>query len=167
MVELNLHIRPAENNDYSGLLEIYKELDEYHQIEHPEIFERIQEENRSKEYISYLVESKTSLLLVALIEDEIIGFAEGYIKENSSFPVFKKREWFQLDNIAIKNKYQGEGFGRKLFQAIEHWATGQRLKRIELNVYSFNQGATRFYEQLGFHELCKSYFLTIDKNNAV
>ncbi|WP_459930241.1 GNAT family N-acetyltransferase [Desulfosporosinus burensis] len=50
----------------------------------------------------------------------------------------KKREWIQLDGIAVKGEYQNHNIGSLLLNKVVEWAKSKEINRIELKVYAFN-----------------------------
>ena len=160
---MNIEIRTAVMADYEALCLIYEELDEYHRVNHPELFIKPEDHARAKEYIANIVDDENSALFVAEAEGQVLGFAECYIQESSSFPVIKKRQWVQLDNIAVKKAYQNEHIGSMLLDRVVAWTKAKEIERIELKVYTFNTKASGFYTGKGFAELNKTMYLNLDK----
>ena len=78
--------------------------------------------------------------------DELIGVSMGYVKH-----WYKGTEYF-IEELCIRNDYQGKGYGRLLFELI-----GEKLKEHNLNTIFLmtdrNQPAYRFYQRLEFREL--------------
>lgn len=161
VINVKINIRDAVINDYEELCEIYSELDELHRINHPELFVKPEGYTRAKEYISELINDESKKLLVAEADSGIIGFAECYIVKSSSFPVVKKREWVQLDSIAVKGEYQNSHIGSLLLEKVIEWSKSKDINRIELKVYSFNENAGEFYARRGFMELNKTMYINL------
>jgi len=158
---MNVKIREAIINDYKDLCELYVELDEHHRLNHPELFIKPDDSPRAEEYISEIIDDDNKILFIAELESKIIGFAECYILKSSSFPVIKKREWIQLDNIAVKRDYKNHKIGSLLLEKVIEWAKFKEINRIELKVYSFNKNAIEFYSKKGFKDLSKTMYLDI------
>ncbi|HYF81953.1 MAG TPA: GNAT family N-acetyltransferase [Clostridia bacterium] len=158
---MEIKIREAIIDDYEDLCKIYAELDEHHRLNHPELFIKPDDYARAKEYISEIIDDINKALFVAELGSEIIGFAECYILKSSSFPVIKKREWIQLDNIAVRRNYQNCHIGSLLLQKVVEWAKFKEIDRVELKVYSFNKNAIEFYSGKGFKELNKTMYLNL------
>ncbi|MDY0235983.1 MAG: GNAT family N-acetyltransferase [Gudongella sp.] len=159
---MDILIRKAILNDYEELCLIYKEIDELHRLNHPELFIEANDYSRAKEYISEIINDDSKALFVAETESKIVGFAECLILKSSSFPVIKKREWLQLDNIAVKRDYQNQNIGTMLFNIIIKWGRDQGINRIELKVYSFNTNAISFYKKNGFKDLNRTMYLNLE-----
>ena len=158
---MDIKIREVVINDYEDLCDIYAELDERHRVNHPELFIKPEGYARAKEYISEIIEDNNKALFVAEIQSKIIGFSECYILKSSNFPVLKKREWIQLDNIAVKRDYQNCHVGSLLLNRVVQWAKAKEISRIELKVYSFNKNAIEFYLGKNFKELNKTMYIDV------
>ena len=158
---MDINIREAVINDYESLCEVYAELDEHHRLSHPELFIKPDDYARAKEYISEAINDSNKALFVAVVNSKVVAFAESYIQKSSNFPVIKKREWVQLDNIAVKREYQNYHIGSLLLKRVVEWAKSKQINRIELKVYSFNNGAIEFYSGKGFKDLNKTMYLNL------
>jgi ribosomal protein S18 acetylase RimI-like enzyme len=154
-------IREAVINDYEDLCEVYAELDEQHRLNHPELFMQPEDYGRAKEYISEIINDRNKGLFVADVDSKVVAFAECYIQKSTNFLVFKKREWVQLDGIAVKREYQDCHIGSMLLRKVAEWANSKEVKRIELKVYSFNKSADEFYSRKGFTNLSKIMYLDL------
>ncbi len=158
---MEIKIREAVIDDYEDLCKIYGELDEHHRLNHPELFIKPEDYARAKEYISEIIDDDDKALFVAEVQSKIIGFAECYIVKSSNFPVVKKREWIQLDSIAVKRDYHNCHIGSLLLEKVIQWAKFKEIKRVELKVYSFNINAIEFYLGKGFKEINRGMFLNL------
>ncbi|HBV87907.1 MAG TPA: GNAT family N-acetyltransferase [Desulfosporosinus sp.] len=158
---MDVTIRKAVISDYESLCEIYVEIDEQHRINHPELFIKPDEYARAKEYIQEMINDSNKALFVADVDSKVVAFAECYIQQSSNFPVIKKREWVQLDGIAVKKEYQNRHIGSLLLEKITEWANSKDIQRIELKVYSFNKNAEDFYSEKGFQVLSKVMYMDL------
>jgi putative acetyltransferase len=57
-----------------------------------------------------------------------------------------------LGGVAIHPDFGGQGFGKKMMQAIITLGKTQGLKRIELSTATINERAIRLYESCGFEK---------------
>ena len=53
--------------------------------------------------------------------------------------------------IGILEKYNGKGYGKRLFQKAEEWAKEKEIKRLELTVMTHNKRALWLYSSVGFN----------------
>ncbi|NMA67940.1 MAG: GNAT family N-acetyltransferase [Desulfitobacterium sp.] len=158
---MNIQLRKAKIEDYEALCDIYWELDTLHIENHPELFVKPKDYPRAKKYIAEIIQDQDQALIVATKDSMIVGFVESHVLKSSSFPVFKKREWVQINSLVVKKEYQGNQIGSLLLQEVSKWTKGKNINRIELDVYTFNQKALEFYLKNGFKEISKQLYLEL------
>lgn len=86
-------------------------------------------------------------IYVAEEDGKIVGFITGEI--------FKKKVWYtvqlgSINNLYIIEKYRNNGIGKKLMQTMINALKEKGITNIELNTFSSNVDAIKFYEKLGF-----------------
>lgn len=158
-----MNIRKARLDDYAGILELYAELDELHQSNHSELFRPPEGASRPLDYIADLVNAHDKALFIAEENSEIMGLAECLVMRSPNFPVIKRREWVQLDSIAVKQDYQHKNIGSSLLKEVIQWAESKNIERIELKVYSFNTNALEFYSRNDFKDLARTMYLNLEE----
>jgi diamine N-acetyltransferase len=156
---MNIKTREAKVTDFHQMIEIYKELDEIHTLEHPEMFIEPEGDVRPLEYIQDQVDADDKYLVLAELNNQIIGFAECVVMESSSFPVLKKRKWVELNSLVVLKEYQSKGVGKILLNCVTKWSREKGINRIELKVFTFNSSASEFYFKAGFKTLYSKMYL--------
>jgi ribosomal protein S18 acetylase RimI-like enzyme len=58
--------------------------------------------------------------------------------------------WLILEHVAVAPSFQRQGVGTALMKALFVEASARKIDRIELEVWSFNGQAQRFFAQHGF-----------------
>ena len=156
---MNIDTREAKVTDFHQMLEIYKELDEIHRVEYPEIFIEPEGGPRPLEYIQDQIEDDDKYLVLAELDSLIIGFAECAVMESSTFPVMKKRKWVELNSIVVLKDYQSKGVGKILLNCVSEWSRKKEINRIELKVFNFNSSASEFYLKADFKTMYSKMYL--------
>jgi diamine N-acetyltransferase len=156
---MDIKIRKARITDFQQMIDIYKELDEIHRLEHPELFIEPEGEARPLEYIQKQIDDEGNFLVVAEIANHLVGFAECAVMESSTFPVIKKRKWVELNSLVVLKAYQGKGIGKRLLDRIVKWGIEKGINRIELKVFTFNSSAKDFYAKEGFIDLYNRMYI--------
>lgn len=105
-----------------------------------------------------LIENDDNCALVALVNDEIVGYIYGYITHNDSTYI---NDVAYLDAMFVDIKYRKNGIGRSLVQEFKKWAKDKGAKYIELKVCSNNIDAVNLYEKENFLEIKKIMSLEI------
>ena len=57
-----------------------------------------------------------------------------------------------VEDVVVTPAFRGQGVGRALLEALESWAAGNGLLRLQLLAERGNTGAQRFYGALGWQE---------------
>lgn len=127
--------------EYVILEDKNEHLDEVSQLLHKYLHRYISEE-ALKEDIEYCFEK--GHVLGAYHEDRLIGAVVG-----TNTPFFDK---FHIGHIAVKEKFQGIGIGRKLTDMIIPEGKGAT---VHLNIG--NPGVEKFYEKMGFEHTHRRY----------
>ena len=96
-------------------------------------------------------------LIVADISGNVIGYAKIEIAKYP--PVFEKKQYGMISDIAVSKKYRRRGIGHALFNESVKWFSELKIKRIELRVSNANDVAQGFWEKMGF----KPYMTTLYK----
>ncbi len=86
---------------------------------------------------------KGGYIFFALKDNEVVG----------TCALFKKHESFELAKMAVTDKYQGLGIGKKLLIASIEKAQRAGVKYIELVTHKKLGPAIHLYKKLGFKEI--------------
>jgi len=137
-------IRRAELRDSRSLLSMKKRLDRETTSMLYEPGERRLTDGDQLEQIRSLLRSSNSLMLVAEMDGEVVGYLEatgGKVRRNQHTIYIV---------VGILEVCTGQGLGRRLFQEMFEWAARRQVLRAELTVQASNQRAYRLYRSLGF-----------------
>ncbi len=146
---MQITVRRATMADYERLCELYRQVDAIHVAAWPDLY-RMAEPPRERAHIQEKLEGEASTILVAEAEGEIAGFAEVIVRETPPVTVLAPRRFAVVDTLGVDEKYRRAGVGRALMEQAEQFAREHGARDVELSVYRFNQGAVRFYEEMGY-----------------
>ena len=136
-------IRIANDNDIdNNLLKLYIEGFNMHYEKRKDIFIKKTNEELKKDLINVL-KSREKIILVIEVDNIIIGYVK--FKYN-----IKTTRSIWIDEIIIDKDYQKKGYGKMLITEVTKFAEKNNYQRIELNCWSFNKDALKFYEKIGF-----------------
>ncbi len=155
-------IRDAISSDFEVISKIYEQVDALHRGEHPNMFREPSIIGRPTEYLQALLDGDNSKLVVAILNNEVVGFSESYIMEAPDFPVIQPRKWLLIDSIAVDENIHRSGAGQSMLNYLVDWSKSRNVFEIQLKVYSFNEGAIKFYEKNEFKELSKTLSLKLE-----
>jgi ribosomal protein S18 acetylase RimI-like enzyme len=95
-----------------------------------------------------LMKSGDAELLVAQINDEIVG--SGYAKILSGEPYQSFERYAYLGFMYVKPAYRGLGINNLIIENLKSWAKTKNLSEIRLEVYNGNEPAIKAYQKAGF-----------------
>lgn len=72
-----------------------------------------------------------------------------YNQYNETYDRYSKRI-YSIDELMVSPDFQNKGIGKKIIDFIKHDAIEKGFTIIELDVYSFNEKAIKFYQNVGF-----------------
>lgn len=138
---MNLVFRKALEGDVSGLDMVMQVISD-----EPGDFDKM------RGLIKSLEKDTQKYLLIAEDKEsgEIVGSLLGVVFEDICKDC---RPILLVENVAVLEKYQGLGIGRKMFEEIERWGREQNCHYEILVSGMGRMGAHQFYQALGFEEV--------------
>ncbi|WP_019914944.1 GNAT family N-acetyltransferase [Paenibacillus sp. HW567] len=100
---------------------------------------------RSRE--DYLLHTPPGSQLVALQDEELCG----YVGFGSPSGMESNRHVCEI-NIAVHPRFQRQGIGGRLMEAVKSHAAQHAIRKLRLRVLSCNEPALSFYRKCGFQE---------------
>ncbi|VAW47608.1 hypothetical protein MNBD_GAMMA02-1206 [hydrothermal vent metagenome] len=140
-----MKIRLANQNDLATLLDFEQKIIA---TERPMDSTLVQDSTISYYPIRDYIDDKETEVLVAQINDQIVGSVYGQIKPRKDF--FQTTHLGYIGFMYVKKSYRGQGVSQALIEAITAWFHQQGINEIILHVYSKNPRAIRAYEKVGF-----------------
>lgn len=143
-----MKIQKASTKDFLGIHNIFQEVHDHHRIGTINTFKNI-DPFTEEEFINVLKEKNTFLLVAK--ERKIMGFLLATIDEKEGRHTISKKS-FLISTLGIKKEFQNKGIGTELIKEAKKLAKENNCDNINLNVWSFNEHAIRFYKHNGFKE---------------
>jgi GNAT superfamily N-acetyltransferase len=134
-----LEIRSATEDDVPLILSLIRELAEYERLSH----EVVATEEALRD--SLFGERPVAEVLICHLGDEPVGFALFL----HNFSTFLGRPGIYLEDLYVKPKYRGMGFGRALLVHLAKLARERGCGRLEWSVLDWNEPAIGFYRSIG------------------
>lgn len=97
--------------------------------------------------LAYWKQLKNRTILLCILNGTFAGYAVIHGYKHS------KAKHVASVHLAVKEEHQRKGIGSALMKAVEDWANGRNISRIELSVMEHNVAALQLFKKLGFeHE---------------
>lgn len=142
-------VRYAKSEDITRINEIVNEVNELHVKGRPDIFKSGLGDAMIG-YLTDLLTAKDKSLFVSADGEDILGFAAVSYYTIPESPFSCCRNYCEITEFGIASKYQHRGVSSELMKFIQDEAAKRDIRRIELNVWEFNEDAIAFYEKMGF-----------------
>jgi len=97
----------------------------------------------TKKQILHTLEAKNSLVIVADVAEEIVGFIAAS-KADDIVDVFI---------VVVAEPYKEKGLGSRLMEYLITWAKAQEMREIILETRRSNHAALALYERVGFEQV--------------
>ena len=142
-------VRFAEEKDLDRINELRRQVSALHAAGRPDIFKPgFCQELRDR--AGELLRDEQSDILVAERDGVIRGMAsvEYLIRPESAY--CRERKIYHVVEFGVDEAYRRRGEGRELLEFMRKDAQKRGFSRMELDAWTFNQGALDFYEAVGF-----------------
>ena len=127
-------IRFAKENELARVNELRKQVNDLHVEGKPE---KIWEDPEQK-------------IVVAELNGVICGFAVLHHIHRPESPFMQERDFMDVDEFCVDKEYRRQGIATEMISFIRNYTKEKGIKRLELNMWEFNQDALAFYEAVGF-----------------
>lgn len=142
-------IREMNLNDYEDVRILVKQIHELHLSNRPDIYN--DGESFPKEYFEKVLNDANNLNYVYIENKKIVGVLIAAIQHTNPLPIIKPRTFYFIENIVVDKNHRRKGIAKKLFSYLTLKAKENNIDSIELNVWSFNTEAIKFYESMGMN----------------
>jgi GNAT superfamily N-acetyltransferase len=132
-------IKKATINDIHHIIELIKEIAEYEKLSN-------QVETTPEKIKQYLFSPNPfAHCYLGFENQELVGFSLYFF----NFSTFVSKPGIYLEDLFVKEKYRGKGYGKKLLLNLINIANQNNFGRLEWSVLNWNQPAIEFYKSLG------------------
>ena len=142
-------IREMNLNDYEDVRILVKQIHELHLSNRPDIYN--DGESFPKEYFEKVLSDANNLNYVYVKSKKIVGVLNATLQHTNPLPIIKPRTYYFIENIVVDKNHRRKGIAKKLFSYLTLKAKENNIDSIELNVWSFNTEAIKFYESMGMN----------------
>ncbi len=142
-------VRFGTADDVEAVNALRRQVNDLHVAGMPAVFkDGFSEELRNYAY-TFVTEPAKSLV-VSERDGKIVGFAMLNRIVKGETPYTFARDFLDIDEFGVDESHRREGIGSEMIAFIREFAKESGFDRIELNMWTFNEGALEFYEAVGF-----------------
>ena len=100
-----------------------------------------------KNYFKELIEN--NFVVVAIINNEIVGYLAGSINEKGSY---EEIQYGEVNNMFIKSECRGYGLGKMLINEFKKYCSSNSINNLIVTASAKNVNAIEFYKKNGFDD---------------
>jgi len=143
-----MKIRNAIENDIPGILALLKQVGKVHSDLRPDIFPAGALKYDDAALLE-LLQDAARPIFIAEVDSSVAGycFCQHKVIEESALSV--GRQEIYIDDLCVDENHRRLGLARALYNHVLAYAKGLGCDMLTLHVWNGNDGAIRFYEQMG------------------
>ena len=140
--------RRANKADIPQMLPLWREIADIHSAMEKMYVTVPGAEAKFAVYLESMLDKENTRVIVAEIDGKIAGYVIGTVSTMPDVFVLKKRMYVQ--DMVIDPTYRRQGIARKLMGDILTYAKEQEVEKLDLMVAVKNEGANKFWREMGF-----------------
>lgn len=103
--------------------------------------------DEGKEYFEDLINNH--YVIVAVLDNEIIGYLAGTINEKGSY---EEIQYGEINNMLVDNNFRGLGIGKLLIDKFKQYCKDNNINNLKVVASAKNIKAIEFYKKNGFND---------------
>ena len=140
-------VRLATASDIATISHLYNEFFKYNNSMQPAFCVAAKE---GGQYPKNVIDGATGDILVAEVENEIIGFIHVEEDKTPPYPSVAQHRFACIVDFYVIPDHRRRGVGKALLENVKEWAINRKLDYLELFVLEENEIGQRFYEKEDF-----------------
>ena len=145
-----MEIRQAVSTDSPSLSSLCMDVQSLHAENHPDVFKMPPSDDFAVSFFDEVRADPSTYLYIAEENGELVGYVLCKLIERPENPFTFARRHLLVDQISVRPNSRGRGVGVALIEQAGMLARELGVSKIQLDSWSFNTGAHRFFEKLGF-----------------
>ena len=146
----NMKIVKATMNKVHDVVFLNAHVQKIHHDTHPDVFKPVSNGQSILGFFSYMFAQGSNTFLVAYIDSVPVGYVWYAMEEKPDSPMKYCRKQIYIHQIVVHEHYRRRNIGKALFSEIEKFAEEQGISHFELDSWSFNTVAHKFFNSIGF-----------------
>ncbi len=143
-----LEIRAAQGKDLAAVVRLWEQLNRMHEVYSPAWRTADEAPELFRSGLERGLTSGQVLLIVAVEEDEVIGYCHAIVKINTR--LLGERTVGTIVSICVDPGRRSRGAGARLIEACLDLFRVKGIERVETLVSNRNERALKFWDDVGF-----------------
>ena len=143
-----MEIRFAKGQDVPGIIKLLQQVGRVHHEGRPDLFRSNAQKYGPSQVLEMLGKSDTPIF-VAVEGEQVLGYGFCMIEQYQQHSVMNDRTTLYIDDLCVLEECRGKHVGSAIYKKILEYAKWRGCYNVTLNVWSCNEGAIKFYENMG------------------
>ena len=143
-----MEIRMAKAQDVPGIIKLLQQVGRVHHEGRPDLFRSNAQKYGPSQVLDMLGKGDTPIF-VAVEEDLVMGYGFCIMEQYRNHTVMNDRLTLYIDDLCVLEECRGKHIGSAIYKKILEYAKWRGCYNVTLNVWSCNEGAMKFYENMG------------------
>lgn len=157
---MSIMVRTAHRDELDRVNALRKMVNDLHVKGRPDVF-RAGFCDELKQHVYDKYDAQNSDVLVAIMDDAICGYAVVEYIERPQSPFNRARRFYHVEEFGVDESARRKGVATALVEFMKNDAQARGYRRIELDMWEFNDTALSFYEHAGFKTYRRYMELTL------
>lgn len=144
-----MEIRFAKESELDRVNELRKQVNDVHVAGKPEVF-KPGFSQEMKDVIIDIWNDPQQEIVVAVSDGTICGMAILHHIFKEGNPAMFDRDFLDIDEFCVDENFRRQGVATAMLSFIKDFTREKGFKRLELNMWEFNEEALACYEAAGF-----------------
>jgi diamine N-acetyltransferase len=153
-------VKIIETQDNELISALNEEIQTLHHNLYPEVFKPYNKNNVDA-FFKSVVNNEHAVVFLALDNETPVGYALLLRMQANDNPFQYSRNYLLLDQLLVLKDHQNKGIGTQLMEAAVEYAQNEDIKTIELNHWTNNDSARRFFNKHHFEYFNKKMSRTL------
>lgn len=141
--------REARLHDLPAICELGQVVNLLHHEAWPAIFAPPSDALRDEAHWRRGIGHADAVTFVAEQAGNLVAFITVMLVDESN-SLLQPGRYARIGSICVDEAFRGRGVGKRLMVLAEEWSASRGASDMRLNVWSFNQRALSFYDELGY-----------------
>jgi len=151
MTDATLNIRAARQDDVEACFELFREVQELHAAERPDLFRPPALDDSFRRLVADAVDADHKGILLAWHETRAVGmtiYEFTWLDPTGVYLIDRPILW--IESIGVAAAYRGKGCGKAMLDLLRRIAAERGVATLALEAWMFNSAARAWFERQGF-----------------
>jgi ribosomal protein S18 acetylase RimI-like enzyme len=146
-----LNIRAARHNDVEACFELFREVQEMHVAERPDLFKPPALDDNFRRLVADAIDAEHKGILLAWHGERAVGILiYEFTRLDPTGVYLIDRPILWLESIGVTATYRGKGCGKAMLDLARRIAAEVGVEDLALEAWHFNDAARAWFERQGF-----------------